>query len=249
MYKILPQLQSHQIPDSPISESSSMATIPLEFLDEAVFAGDSFWGLEAAFGRVDGVVKTATGYCGGTLKKPTHREVREARTGHTEAVKVIYDNRKFSYRSLCDLFWETHDPTNKEYLGFGVTTHHRSAIYYLKEDQRKQAQESKIRRQMKLNKRIVTKIIPLDSEFFFAENQHQKYYLQKNWRLCESLNLRSTEQFVESNIACKLNGILAMDKKTVADNLKRFMKSFTFSKQVETVCEGMVEDLCRNEEE
>ncbi|KAF8390100.1 hypothetical protein HHK36_024622 [Tetracentron sinense] len=208
---------------------------------------DNFWGLEAAFGRVDGVVKTATGYCGGTLKKPTHREVREGRTGHTESVKVIYDNRKISYRSLCDLFWETHDPTNKEYLGFGVTTHYRSGIFYVKDNQRKQAQESKIRRQMKLNKRIVTKIIPRDSDFFIAENQHQKYYLQKNFRLCESLNLRSTEQFVESNIACKLNGILAMDGNTVVDNLNRFMRSRALLKQTKLACDRMVEELGRNE--
>lgn len=76
----------------------------------------------------------------------------------------------------------------------------------MNEEQKKQAQESKIRRQMKLNRRIVTKIIALDSEFFVAENLHQKYYLQKSYRVCESLSLRSTDQFVESNIACKLNG-------------------------------------------
>ena len=88
---------------------------------------------------------------------------------------------------------------------FGVSTHHRSTLFYMNEEQRKQAHESKIRRQMKLNKRIVTKIIALNSEFFMGEYQHQKYYSQKSYRVCESLSLRSTEQFVESNIACKLN--------------------------------------------
>ncbi|KAK4360582.1 hypothetical protein RND71_019534 [Anisodus tanguticus] len=93
---------------------------------------------------------------------------------------------------------------------FGLTTHLRSAIFCSTEEERKQAQQSKIRRQMKLNRRILTKITPFSKElncgFFLAENQHQKYYLQKHYRLCESLSLRSTQQFVESYLACKLNG-------------------------------------------
>ncbi|KAJ0100445.1 hypothetical protein Patl1_21423 [Pistacia atlantica] len=208
MYKVLPQFttQTSNIPISAETATQSVTTIPSEFLSEAVFAGDSFLDLEAAFGSVDGVVKTATGYCGGTLKKPTYTEVCEGRTGHTEAVKIIYDKTKISYRSLCDIFWGTHDPPNRNYLNFGLSTHRKSAIYYIKEEERKQAQESKIRRQMKLSKRIVTKIIKFDSYFYVAENQHQKYYLQKYCWLCESLSLRSTVQFVESNIACKLNG-------------------------------------------
>lgn len=80
-------------------------------------------------------------------------------------------------------------------------------IFYSTEEERRKAQESKIRRQMKLNRRIVTKIIASDgADFFTAENQYQKYYLQKHYRLCECLGLRSTEQFSESNIACALNG-------------------------------------------
>ncbi|GMN28160.1 hypothetical protein TIFTF001_001942 [Ficus carica] len=209
MYNILPQMKT-QISDFPSSQTtpSASTTIPEDhhYLTEAIFAGESFWGLEAAFGRVDGVIKSATGYCGGGLGKPSYREVSEGRTGHTEAVKVIYDKRKISYKTLCDLFWEIHDPTNRNFLNFGIETHHRSAMFYRSEEERKEAQESKIKKQMKLNKRIVTKIIPLESEFFLAENEHQKYYLQQKHWLCHSLGLRSTVQFVESNIACKLNG-------------------------------------------
>ncbi|KAJ4707061.1 Peptide methionine sulfoxide reductase [Melia azedarach] len=239
MYKLLPQfnrLTSHDIPVSKIT--------PEDFLSEAIFAGDSFVDLEAAFGRVDGVVKTATGYCGGTLKKPSYREVCEGTTGHTEAVKVFHDKRKISYRSLCDIFWETHDPTNRNYLNFGLSTHQRSAIYYSKEEERKQAQESKIRRQMKLNKRIVTKIIKLDSDFYLAENQHQKYYLQKCcWLIRESLSLRSTSQFVESNIACKLNGILGMDERLMAEELTRYLRSNELPTQTKQACEEIIQDL------
>ncbi|XP_043694633.1 peptide methionine sulfoxide reductase A4, chloroplastic-like [Telopea speciosissima] len=240
MYQLLLQPKL----EIPPSETKSTLAVPLEFLGEAAFAGASFWGIEAAFGGVEGVVKTATGYCGGTFRKPSHREVLEGITGHTESVKVIYDTRKITYRSLCDKFWETHDPTNKEYLSFGVSTHYRSAIFYATEEQRKQAQESKIRRQMKLNKRIVTKIIALDySDFFHAENQHQKYYLQRNHWLCGSLNLRSTEQFTDSTTASRLNGILALDGKVAVDELERFMSSTELPKQTMLVCEGIIQDF------
>lgn len=150
-------------------------------------------------------------------------------------MKITYDKRLVSYKSLCDFFWETHDPTNRNSLvslsifswhifgtccfisyswgvvqNFGFSTHLRSAIFSSTEEERKQALESKIRRQMKLNRRILTKITKeiSDCEFFVAENQHHKYYLQKHYRLCETLSLRSTQQFVESAIACKLNGYL-----------------------------------------
>ncbi|XP_021643947.2 uncharacterized protein LOC110637886 [Hevea brasiliensis] len=218
MYELLSQFKAQVPHHSLVFDDTVTATIVQpEFLSEAVFSGGSFWYLEAAFGRVDGVIKTATGYCRGTWEKPTYREVREGRTGHTEAAKVIFDNRRLSYRFFCDIFWDTHDPTNKDYLNFCLSTHYRSAIFYYNEEERKQAHQSKIRRQMKLNKRIVTKIVLLDSTFYMAENQNQKYYLQKRYRVCESLSLRSTEQFVESNIACKLNGILAMDGKMIVD--------------------------------
>ncbi|KAA8547782.1 hypothetical protein F0562_004210 [Nyssa sinensis] len=251
MYKILPQESKSQVHDHdfPISGTASTTTIPSEFLSEVVFAGDSFWGLEAAYGLLDGIVKTVTGYCGGTLRKPIYREVCEGRTGHTEAVKVTYDKRKISYVSLCDAFWETHDPTNKEFLNFGISTHHRSVIFYSTEEQRKQAQESKIRRQMKLNRRIVTKSMQFDGDFFIAENRHQKYYLQKQYRLCESLSLRSTEQFVESTIACKLNGILAMDSEVIIDRLATIVKTHELSKQTKSACEEIIEDLRRKEQE
>ncbi|XWS75494.1 hypothetical protein CRYUN_Cryun01aG0093800 [Craigia yunnanensis] len=250
MYELLPKFNTDQVSDFPISQiSSSAAIIPSEFLGEALFAGGSFWGLEASFGRVDGVIKTATGYCGGTLRKPSFKEVCEEKTGHTEAVKVIYDKRKVSFRSLCDFFWEFHDCTNKDYLNFGLSTHHRSAIFYSKEEERKQAQESRIRRQMKLNKRIVTKALPFNSDFYMAENQHKKYYLQINYRLCESLNLRSTEQFVESNIACKLNGILAMDARSSIDKLTTFLQTNEMmAEETKLVCKEIIQVLQRDED-
>lgn len=120
----------------------------------------------------------------------------------TYQLKVLF----ISYIDKCDMRYAI------VMQNFGSNTHLRSAIFCSTEEERKQAQQSKIRRQMKLNRRILTKInllskqITSNCEFFVAENQHQKYYLQKHYRLCESLSLRSTEQFVESYLACKLNG-------------------------------------------
>ncbi|CDP02758.1 unnamed protein product [Coffea canephora] len=249
MYKLLAQTNSKaEIPDYLI-ESPSAASCPSEFLSDAVFAGDKFWDLEAAYGRVDGVVKTAAGFCGGRIRKPSYREVCEGKSGHTEAVKVTYDKRKIAYGFLCDMFWETHDPTNKDLLNFGLGTHYRSAIFHATDQERKEAQQSKIRRQMKLNRRIVTKIIPYSGEFYLAENYHQKYYLQKHCWLCESLSLRSTCNFVESQIACKLNGVLAMEGKFIIDELGRVAESYQLPKQSISACEEIIGSIKRNLDE
>ncbi|XP_021888287.1 peptide methionine sulfoxide reductase A5-like isoform X2 [Carica papaya] len=202
MYKLLPQLDT-QVSDLLISKTTSPTLVPSNFLREAVFAGGSFLDLEAALGAVNGIVKTATGYCGGTLKKPTYRE------------------------------------------NFGVSGHRRSAIFYGEEEERKQAQKSKIRRQMKLNRRILTRLMELDSVFYMAENEHQKYHLQKNYRLCGSLSLRSTHQFAESTIACKLNGILGMNGKETVDELRAFLKSNELAKEAVLVCEETIEEISK----
>ncbi|KAK1302948.1 hypothetical protein QJS10_CPB12g00487 [Acorus calamus] len=192
MYTLLPKIESE--PEIDTLRSSDL-DIPSEFVDEVIFAGGSFWDLEACLSGVDGVLRTATGYCGGSVVKPTHREVSMKITGHTEAVRVVYNNRIASFRSLCDAFWGSHDPTNKEYLEFGIDTHLRSAIFCTNEEQKRLARESKVRQQMKLNRRIVTRILPRDSNFVFylAETRHQKHYLQRDHAgLCESLGLHST---------------------------------------------------------
>lgn len=248
-YKLLGRSKS-QDSDNSESENTDNYNIPAEFLCQTIFAGDGFHDLEAAYGRVEGVVKTATGYCGGTIKKPSYREISAGTTGHTEAVKMTYDKRVISYTSLCDFFWTTHDPTNKNFLNFGLSTHLRSAIFCSTEEERKQAQQSKIRRQMKLNRRILTKITlfskEINSDFFLAENQHHKYYLQKHYRLCESLSLRSTEQFVESYIACKFNGILALDGELILDKLPQLVRTCLLPKQCRFTCDEIIQDLKRS---
>ncbi|KAL2896230.1 Peptide methionine sulfoxide reductase MsrA [Bienertia sinuspersici] len=242
MYKILPQIN-----DSPDIQrtSSSPQEVPPQYLKDSIFAGGDFQVLEAAYGNINGVYKTSNGYFGGSFSKPTYKEVTEAVTGHTEAVKVVYDSRIISFSLLCDIFWDTHNPTNKDYLNFGLSTHQRSVIFYKTEEERKEAQKSKIRKQMKLNKRIVTKILSMEKcEFFLAENQYQKYYLQKHYKLCGSLGLRSTEQFVESNIACKLNGILRMSGEQKVDELAIYLgihQELPYHAKLD--CEEIIEDL------
>ncbi|KMT18575.1 hypothetical protein BVRB_2g027080 [Beta vulgaris subsp. vulgaris] len=240
MYEILPKINDfHDIQKIP----SSSQNVQSQFQNSAIFAGGSFWVLESAYGNNNGVTKTSTGYFGGSLRNPSYKEVCEGGTSHTEAVKLSYDNRIISFSSLCDYFWNTHDPTNKDYLNFGLSTHENSVIYYSTEEERKEAQKSKIRKQMRLNKRIVTKILPMENfEFFLAENKHQKYYLQKYYRLCGSLGLRSTEQFVESNIACKLNGILGMSENQRVDELARFLKIQKLPNHAELDCEEIIKD-------
>ncbi|XP_008812378.1 peptide methionine sulfoxide reductase-like [Phoenix dactylifera] len=250
MYKLLPKSNTPIYDDFPFRpEMISNDLPPQEFLKEAIFAAGSFWELETAFGRVDGVVRTAVGYYGGNLVKPSYKEVSsEGSTGHTEAVKVIYDTRNTSYKTLCKVFWASHDPTKKEYLKFGVHTHYRSAIFYEDEEEKKQAQQSKVKQQMKLNRRIVTKILPCHSinisGFYLAESHHQKYYLQRSHiRLCECLSLRSAEQLADSHLACKLNGILGGDEKTAVEGLQRFAGRYQLPDETKFVLETIIQEL------
>ncbi|CAN6469971.1 unnamed protein product [Victoria cruziana] len=253
MYKLLSHQKSAKEDHHQRAATSSSLEIPSQFREAAIFAAGSFWTAEAAFGCVDGVLSTSTGYFGGTLRKPTYREVQnvsDANTGHTEAVKIVYDKRTVSFTSLCEVFWDTHDPTSKEFLQFGLSTHLRSAIFYANEEQRKEAMQSKVRRQMKLNRRIVTAILPgHSSDFFLAENCHQKYYLQKRHiRLCECLNLRSTEQFVDSHIACKLNGYLGGDPANIGkhkEELQRLIYSNDVSPDAKNILECIPRSLSR----
>ncbi|KAJ0989186.1 hypothetical protein J5N97_007542 [Dioscorea zingiberensis] len=246
MYKLLSQSKAQVHDDFLFPNSNHLP--PEEFVSEAIFAADSFWDLESAFGCADGVLRTATGYYGGSLVKPSHKEILESKTGHTEAVRVIYDKRKTSYRSMLDVFWTNHDPTNKAYLEFGVSTHYRSAIFYGNEEEKKQAQETKVQKQMKLNRRIVTKILPCsmnnNGDFYMADSHHQKYYLQKDYiKLCEALSLRSAEHFANSHIACKLNGILSGREKVSVEKLKSLIGRYEMSHETKIVLEGIVQYL------
>ena len=142
----------------------------------ASFAAGCFWGVEAAFRQVEGVLDTAVGYSGGRLENPTYEDVCSGRTGHAETVEVEYDPSRVSYEQLLDVFWENHDPTTLNRQGPDVGEQYRSAIFFHTPEQQAAATESKanLEKSGKYKRPIVTQILPA-STFFRAEEHHQRY--------------------------------------------------------------------------
>lgn len=139
----------------------------------AIFAGGCFWGVEDAFEKLDGVKAVVSGYTGGTLANPTYNQVTTGRTGHAEAVEVLYDPQKVSYESLARLFFEIHDPTQMNRQGPDVGTQYRSAVYYSTEAE-KTTVEGLITKLKAKGWDVVTEIAPA-SVFYPAEDYHQDY--------------------------------------------------------------------------
>uniref|UniRef100_A0A0D6R015 peptide-methionine (S)-S-oxide reductase n=1 Tax=Araucaria cunninghamii TaxID=56994 RepID=A0A0D6R015_ARACU len=146
----------------------------------AQFGAGCFWGVELTFQRVPGVTKTEVGYTQGFLHNPTYEDVCSGRTMHNEAVRVQYDPSQCSYDTLLDTFWARHDPTTLNRQGNDVGTQYRSGIYFYTTEQEKAARESLERQEQKLNKKIVTEILPA-KKFYRAEEYHQQY-LEKGGR-------------------------------------------------------------------
>jgi len=153
-----------------------------EGLEQAVFGLGCFWGAERVFWRAPGVYTTAAGYAGGYTPNPTYEEVCTGRTGHTEAVLVVFDPDQTSYEELLRLFWENHDPTQGMRQGNDVGTQYRSAVYYATEAQRQAAEESRAAYQARLADAgygEITSEIAEAGPFYYAEPYHQQY-LEKN---------------------------------------------------------------------
>jgi peptide-methionine (S)-S-oxide reductase len=151
-------------------------------LETAYFALGCFWGAERLFWQVDGVYTTAVGYQGGVTPNPTYDEVCSARTGHTEAVKVVFDPAKVSYADLLKVFWESHDPTQGMRQGNDVGTQYRSAVYVTSDAQKQAAIETRDAFQPVLTAGgygAITTEIADAGEFYYAEGYHQQY-LAKN---------------------------------------------------------------------
>lgn len=149
---------------------------------KATFGAGCFWGVEAAFRQVKGVLDTAVGYMGGTLKNPTYQDVCTDRTGHAEVVQVEYDPSQVSYEELLNVFWENHDPTQMNRQGPDHGTQYRSAIFFHTPEQEAAAKASKeaLERSGKYRRSIATEITPAP-EFWRAEEYHQRY-LEKRGR-------------------------------------------------------------------
>jgi peptide-methionine (S)-S-oxide reductase len=152
-------------------------------MEKATFGAGCFWGVEAAFRQVPGVLSTAVGYSGGHYPNATYKDVCSGRTGHAEVVEVQYDPAKVSYDDLLKVFWDNHDPTTLNRQGPDVGAQYRSAIFFHTPEQQAAAQASKEKMQAGYKNRIVTEITPA-SEFYRAEDYHQQYLEKRGLAHC-----------------------------------------------------------------
>ena len=153
--------------------------------DEIIFGCGCFWGAEKCFWKLPGVVTTSVGYAGGKNNNPTYYEVCSGLTGHSEVVRVIWDKREIDVSDLLKMFWECHDPTQKNRQGNDIGSQYRSAIYYKNENNKKIILASKEQYQKELNKKnlgsIETEIKMID-KYFYAEDYHQQYLASEGSR-------------------------------------------------------------------
>ncbi len=149
--------------------------------ETATFAAGCFWGVEAAFRRVEGVIDTSVGYMGGHFPNPSYLDVCARITGHAEVVQVQYNPQQVSYEALLAIFWEIHDPTSLNRQGADRGEQYRSAIFYHTPEQETVARRSKLRLQQlgRYDKPIVTEINPA-SDYYLANEEHQQYLEKRN---------------------------------------------------------------------
>jgi len=146
----------------------------------ATLSGGCFWGVQELVRKLPGVLSTSVGYTGGSTDNPTYEDVHTGRTGHAEAVQIVFDPKVISYETILRYFFRLHDPTTADRQGNDVGTQYRSAIFYHDDEQRKVAERVKgeVDRSGKWPAKVVTEIVPA-SKFFPAEDYHQDY-LQKH---------------------------------------------------------------------
>ncbi len=152
---------------------------------KASFGAGCFWGVEATFAEIDGVVEAISGYQGGHTQDPTYKDVCTDRTGHAEVVEVEYDPAKVSYDKLLDVFWGAHDPTQVNRQGPDTGTQYRSVIFFYTPEQEQAARASKAKLEAsgKFKKPIATQIEPAQP-FYRAEEYHQQYLAKRGLRHC-----------------------------------------------------------------
>jgi methionine-S-sulfoxide reductase len=164
------------LPTKPMSESVTPdATDPKH--ETAILAAGCFWGVEEIFRKIPGVVDTTVGYTGGTTVNPTYEEICTGRTGHAEAIEVVYDPAQGDYATILDLFFRLHDPTTLNRQHNDVGTQYRSAIFYTSEAQKEIAERVKTEQAGNFKKPIVTEISAA-SVFYSAEAYHQDYLVK-----------------------------------------------------------------------
>jgi peptide-methionine (S)-S-oxide reductase len=169
---LYPIPERHEVLDNPIQPPFP------EHLQTAIFALGCFWGAERLFWRKEGVWTTAVGYSGGFTPHPTYRETCSGRTGHAEAVLVVYDPEKITYAELLKTFFEEHNPTQGMRQGNDMGSQYRSAIYYTTEEQKKMAEatvEAYNKALEEAHRGSVTTEIAPAGPFYYAEDYHQQY--------------------------------------------------------------------------
>jgi len=151
--------------------------------EKATFGAGCFWGVEAAFRKVKGVISTRVGYTGDHFENPTNEDVCSHKTGHAEAVEIIYDPSIVTYEGLLNIFWKIHDPTTLNRQGWDVGTQYRSAIFYHNNNQKAEALALKEEMEKSgiYKKKIETEIVPA-TKFYEAEEYHQQYNEKKKRR-------------------------------------------------------------------
>ena len=151
------------------------APAPAAPLDTVVFGGGCFWGVQAVFQHVNGVVSATSGYAGGNVPQPSYEDVSTGRTGHVEVVRVVYDPAKVSFTKLLDVFFSVaHDPTQLNRQGPDHGTQYRSALYYTDDAQHAAASKYVVELQKSLKDKVVTQVSQLRA-FYTAEAYHQNY--------------------------------------------------------------------------
>jgi len=177
------------VPEKSSDNSQKKAKISKEGentkMQKAIFGAGCFWGVEETFRQIPGVISTTVGYTGGTMKDPTYHDVCTGKTGHTEAVEVVFDPTKVSYEKLLAVFFENHDPTTPNRQGPDFGYQYRSVIFYTSPEQEAQAHavKEKLDKSGKFRSPIVTVIEPA-KEFYKAEEYHQRYLEKKGLKIC-----------------------------------------------------------------
>jgi peptide-methionine (S)-S-oxide reductase len=154
-------------------------------MGKATFAAGCFWGVEAAFRRLKGVLSVTVGYTGGSFENPTYEEICTDRTGHAEAVQVEYDPSRVTYEELLEVFWKLHDPTTLNRQGPDVGSQYRSAVFFHTPEQETAAKalKEKLQNSGSYKKPMVTEITPA-STFYRAEEYHQRYLEKRGLSDC-----------------------------------------------------------------